>query len=447
MRINNIFFINNILELAVPIGISSMLGVLAILINTAILGKTGQYNLYLLALFLPVNYFQIAIFEAFRAPALALSSLHRQSQDQEIFKNKIISLLIIASICILAGALLFEFTQNSLVKIFNIPSIMTQEFIIFTRDMLLTGIFICANYILNSLLYGRGRPRVAMYLSIATVVINCGLTYLLGVYYKLGVHGLVYATGFSNIVMTGITIFILNKLNIVNLKSWYKLPRSKYYLAVIIIITKIGSPVWFSYLVLFAGLVLFNKILSYFGTSIVAGFGVAYRIQTLVVLPAISIGMAVAILINRFISTGAAVQAQKVLRAGIILSAAFYFFVSPLLYFFRINIIEFITQDYVTVSAAGSYLKYVALSYIGLGPLLVFLIILDQTGSGVKSLGYSIASFATEFIVGGSWALHKNNIHFFYVVIAAVNLSSLLLVIFECFFNKKYLNNLSKVMP
>jgi Na+-driven multidrug efflux pump len=412
--------IRPILGLAIPIAVSNVIGIAAILVNTKILGSVGHYNLYLLALFLPINYFQVAMCEAFRAPALSL--LHGSRQELS-------ALLIISSATVIASVVLFEFSKNYLSKAFHVPVTIQQEFLNFTASMLLLGVFICANVILTSVFYGIGKQRLAMGLSVLTAISTCCLTYLFSKYYELGIHGLVYAVSISNGVICLFALFVL--------KSFIKLPRRADYSSVLKSIGKLGSPIWFSYIILFSGLFLFNKILAHFGTDIISGFGVAYRLQSLVVIPAIAIGMAIAILVNRHVASGQLFKAQVVLRTGIILSLLFYVIVSPVLFFWRQAAIGFITTDYSVAQAASHYLSYTAFSYIGLGPLLVFLVMLDQTGSGIKSLSYSILSFATEFAVGGWLALRSHNIDYFYLVIAIVNALSFLFVFFECFCRRK----------
>jgi len=67
--------IMSILKLVIPAMISSLSGLMTILICMRLLGQADVNNYYLLAIFLPINYLMVALYESIRAASLTLSSV------------------------------------------------------------------------------------------------------------------------------------------------------------------------------------------------------------------------------------------------------------------------------------------------------------------------------------------------------------------------------------
>ncbi|SUI81224.1 multidrug efflux protein [Serratia marcescens] len=106
----------------------------------------------------------------------------------------------------------------------------------------------------------------------------------------------------------------------------------------------IGAPVAGSFLLLFGFLFSFNYLVSFYGASEIAGFGIAFRIQSFVILPAIALGTAMAIHANNAIADQNFPRIRQILFAGVGLAAALYLVISVLVFLLQERLVMLFTR-------------------------------------------------------------------------------------------------------
>lgn len=152
-----------------------------------------------------------------------------------------------------------------------------------------------------------------------------------------------------------------------------------------------------------------------------AGYGVAYRIQTMVILPAISLGAALGILLNHNLGAGRNEQIYSIFVKGILNTLGIYTVISALVYLFRQQIASSMIEDTLIQKYTSGYLEIVGLSYVLFGVILTTIIALEQINKGVLSLIIHLLYFFISITVSWILTVLFREISYFYWTISITN--------------------------
>lgn len=422
----------NICRLAISILVVSAINMATLLINFRNIGNMQLENFYLLALFSSINYLILSGSESFRATVISSSSFLSGSANASKFLN---SIMFFSAILFIAFGMIVFIFQYPLIVFLNIELENQHAFIYYTLSMIYVSIVGCWSYIVLSLFYSMRKANASLILIVIAAFINITFTYFFAEHFKMGIYGIpvgiLISASFS--MMIGYYYLISSKLII-----WtYPLFDKESLTQCAKNLLNSGLPVFLSYLAIFVGVFIFNGILSQISLLAVSGYGVAYRIQTCLILPAIAIGVASAIYINEGIAKKDYMMAYKNLFKGVFLSFIIYFIIATITYFYRDIIVSFIVHDASIHAEAVRYLLIVSPSYIFFGPFVSFIIISEQTGNGalgllLNSLYFIVAVSASYVLV--RW-LHQSSA--LYACISSINVLAFLSIFVH---KKKILN-------
>ena len=295
-----------------------------------------------------------------------------------------------------------------------ISTALQPVFLRFCMGMLAVGILPGSYYLCSAILYARDYYKFALVINVLTSVMNSLLLYVLVVLNHQGLYSLMMSTLISS---GGFMIVLLWKIHTHSLVHYQKLTWKK------IIQSwqaccRISLPVFISFMVTCVGFFSFNTIVLHFGEQAVAGFGIALRIQALVILPAISFGIATAILYKR--------QSNEIVKAAILKKSfiailKIYVLIAGFIFLSRLWWVQFLVKDMAIALVVEQYLFYISLSYCGFGSLLFFLVFLEQIGLGRLALWLNAVWFLIELSIGAGISLYFNNLLGLFWVIAGGN--------------------------
>lgn len=407
-----------ILAAALPIGSATLIGLIAVLISYHILSASNAHNLYWLALYTPINYYLIALYESLRATSIFIAiKIGWQNNAQKLM----MALFIIAGIIVLGSGSLFYLVC----MLFHLLH-QAVQFYYFCVAMIFSALFVCGFYIITSFYYGLQRKQFSVILSLCAAILQCGLMYILVKKLQWGISS--YAL--SNMLGYGIVAWL----------AWwiFSIPRGFSFNPFCIsrvdlyqalkLLRFIGLPVWTVYFIIFISLGLINHLLVHFGPLIVSAYGLVFRIQSIILFPAIALGTALSILVNQCHRKHQFHLAQALLKEGLLLCVLLYSVLGMLCFSYKIFLMQCVTQHKEIVYAGAEYLKYCALSYSALGPIIMYGVFLEQTGFGLRNLCIQGVYFFVLISVG--WYLTKvlRNYHYFYCFIAIENFIGFLLL-------------------
>ncbi|MCL5260500.1 MAG: MATE family efflux transporter [Gammaproteobacteria bacterium] len=410
---------------AIPIIISLSIGVFSVLIVTKILGKINVTNFYILALFLPINFFILSLNEAIRAAIVVLSSPLTPEKDSESIANNIVALLFVTIFVFIFSMLILVICKKFLVSILHVGAEHADAFYYFSLFMMAANILIGFSSILLSTLRALKRPTSGMVLSLFSAAVTILLTFIFGNYYAFGLNSFVLAIIVTHTFVIVLGIFILKFYGVIIRISSGSI---SYCLKKLKQINSIGMPVFLSYLMIFSSLFVNNIFLSHFNKDILSGYGIACRLQSIIILPAIGIGYAMAILINTHLAKKDYMRATKIFRVGINYTIVLYLLAAVSMFLFSRELSLLITNDEAILLASSIYLRFVSLSYIGMGASIVLFTIFEQTGLGIKSLIANIFYCLLLPIIGGFIALYTHQYVCIYLTLTITNFLALIYV-------------------
>ncbi|WP_337034917.1 MATE family efflux transporter [Paenibacillus illinoisensis] len=401
---------------AIPMLLASLVNVITQLANVFFMGHTSQSVLYVLSLYIPVSFVMIAIIEAMQLSvqvAVARSRAGGSKVFTELFAHMMVSGALLAVLT--GGVVLFMIPVLS--WFYGIPSDIRPLFTLYVGGMMAAGIPAVLAAVSGAALRGLGRAQAASWNSVGMALINIALVYLFVSVFGLDLKGIVYANLISSTLSLVISfVILLIRKEIVTER--FGLAKRHF-----IALRQVGIPVFISYCMIFLSTFFFNKIVSHFGEGAVAGFGVGYRIQTMAILPGIVIGSAIGILINHNLQAPHRPRAYMSYRQGLLQSFVLYIIIAIVVWIWREPLTAFLIEDAASRIEAARYLSVVALSYIGMGPMMTTLLTMEQSGRGYQALLLNAIYFLLIIALG--WGLTRafNHVIYFYGVIAGMNVA------------------------
>ncbi|WP_264030990.1 MATE family efflux transporter [Cellulosimicrobium sp. SH8] len=191
----------------------------------------------------------------------------------------------------------------------------------------------------------------------------------------------------------------------------------------------VGLPVGLSYLLLTVTNLVMVWVLGPSGTDVVAGYGGAATVQTLVIVPAIGLAAAVSIVMNQQWGAGDLGLLPRTLRAGTVVVAGVYVAVGVLVLLTAPFVAGRLSADPDVAAQAALYLRVVGPSYAGVGLVLYLLTLLEQLGYGRVAVTLNVLYHAVSLGVGGVLARAGGGPTALYTTIAVMNVVGLVVML------------------
>lgn len=403
-----------LLRTAVPMLLASLVNVITQLANVFFMGHTSQSVLYVLSLYIPVSFVMIAIIEAMQLSvqvAVARSRAGGSRAFTQLFVHMMGSAVLLA---ILTGGIVMLLTP-ALSWFYAVPSDIAPMFTLYVGGMMIAGVPAVLAAVSGAALRGLGRAQAASWNSVGMALLNISLVYVFVSMFGLDLKGIVYANVISS------TLSLLISLIILFVRKEFLVEQFVFAKKHFVALRHVGIPVFISYCMIFLSTFFFNKIVSHFGEGTVAGFGVGYRIQTMAILPGIVIGSAIGIMINHNLQSPHRPRAYASYRQGLLQSFALYAIIAVAIWVWREPLTAFLIEDAASRAEAARYLSVVALSYVGMGPMMTTLLTMEQSGRGYQAMFLNAVYFLLIILLG--WGLTRlfNQVIYFYGVIAGMN--------------------------
>lgn len=417
-----------LMQLALPILLSSLIGLFAPLINAAIVGRDHAADLYVLGVFLPVGFLQLAINESLRVSAITFSSRAAGSGDLQTMGRRLEGLLSLAVLIYLAVATVFWLASDRFMGLYVVPvaqQALTSRFI---QLNILVGTLVVVSMTMMSALYGLGQAFRVTAVTIISFTANILLTLLLVAWEHWGLYALITSTLITASATIAWAASQLARLGVLRRPGhdWLRDGRGHWRE-----IAAISLPVFASYLILFAQMLLFNRLLALFAPAAIAGFGVAYRIQNIVLMPAIAIGVALAIEVNRMVAAKEQEGVFGFLATALGTSLALFVGLGGLVFAGRELLPGLVADDQGVVAAASQYLTYMGPTYVVIGPLLMLLVFLEETGQGLRSMVFNAGALAVQIGLAFYLAQTYHSLDLVYQAIALSHGAAALYILYE----------------
>ncbi len=355
---------------AIPMLLGNVFQQLYNIVDSIIVGNyLGDEALSAVGASFPLIFLLISLVIGIAMGSTIVISQYFGAKDYEKVKLSIDTLYIIlffASILVSAFGLIFSRDIFELIKLPDevIPQAMTY-FNIFIAGSL--GMFGFNGT--NAVLRGLGDSKTPLYFLILSTIVNIILDFLFVVVFHWGIEGVAIA---SVIAQTGAflsAVFYLNKYHkLINI-SVLKLKFDK---SIFVKSLKIGIPSSIQQALVALGMLALFRIVNDYGTTTIAAYSVAGRIDSFAVLPAMNFAAALSV----FVGQNMGANEVKRVRAGMIstlrMTGVLSIIISLIVVFFGHELMSVFSPNTDVVKIGESYLRIVGSFYIIFSFMFVF---------------------------------------------------------------------------
>ena len=411
-----------LLQMMTPLLTGSVLSSLTILANTVIVGRSESNGLLLSGLFLPFSLLMVAVTESLRAPLTVYVTQARQARELRRMVGGFAGLG--AVLMLLVAAMVGVLGEHIFVRA-DVPRETAQHAARFVFCMQMSSVVLSAGVLANAAVFARGLARRALVISIAANLANLGATAGCAFLLRQGAIGGAWGPAAAGIVMLAASFGHLPRAD-------GKPQRWRITIERVVSMTRnIGVPVFGSYLALSVYAAVLNEVLISIGPDAVAGFGVANRLQNLVMMPAVALGTALAIRvggIHRLAEGASDVGAARLARRGLVVGIVIYALLAAIAVASQSLIVPVMAGSGRTAFVLRAFVQIVAPSFVLFGPMLSLLIYLDHTGQGRLALFFNIASLCATLAAAYAVAVHSHGVRPVFIAIAVCNVVTALVL-------------------
>ncbi|WP_226667955.1 MATE family efflux transporter [Metabacillus litoralis] len=320
--------------------------------------------------------------------ALTILSQQKGKGNDEGLKsyiNAFVVLLFFLS-CLL-GVLGF-FSSEKILVLLSTPPSMIADASAYLQINFIGIIFLFGYNFVSTVLRSLGDSKSPVRYVVIAVILNAILDPLFLYVFKLGIEGAAYATILSQGIAFLYGIFDTIKRQLVPF-TFPKVPKMNEAQTIM----KLGIPSGLQMMVISAGVMAIMSVVNSFGDNVVAGFGAAQRLDSLIMLPAMALGTAVNSMAGQNIGANKWERVHKIAKFGVMFTFGIILVISSIVFFFAESAIRLFIDDKESLLFGQSYLQLVAFFYPFLGINFILNGIVRAAGAMFQVLLLNILSF------------------------------------------------------
>ncbi|AZK48648.1 MATE family efflux transporter [Paenibacillus lentus] len=320
--------------------------------------------------------------------ALTILSQIKGKQDESGLKSYVNAFsVILGLIAIVLGVFGFVFTEKILLLL-GTPSEMIPLAVTYLQINFLGILFLFGYNFIGTVYRALGNSQTPLRFVMIAVVLNAVLDPLFIYVFQWGIRGAAYAT----VIAQGAAFFYGLVLSLRRKFIPFSMPRWPKKAEVSLILTQ-GIPSGLQMMAISAGSAAIMSVVASFGKDTVAGFGAAQRLDSLIMLPAQALGVAVTSMAGQNIAVQQWERVRKIAGYAIVLNLAIMLFISSVIFIMaKPGIVMFISEPGAVVFGA-SYVQMIAFFYPFLGLNFIFNGVVRASGAMLQVLVLNIISF------------------------------------------------------
>ncbi len=370
-----------ILSLALPIMLTNFVQTLYDLTDSYYIGKLGGIQVAAISFVWPVTYLIISLGTGIGVATTSLVSIsigEKNYKKASIFSGQSISFSFILSIIL---TIIGYYLAPEILSFMKAQGELLKESIVYCRIILLSTPFLFFNQVFTSIKQGEGNTLSPLILSIISVFINIILNPIFIFNFGWGIAGAAWATVIARMFVTIYSSYLLFFKN-QGIKIYKK--HLVFHKNIIKRIIKIGLPSSIGQGFSSLGFIVLNVFIIKFGEDAMAAFGIGNRINSLLFLPCMGLGMGLTSIVGQNLGANNINRIKDAVKTSVIITIIFSVFSILLIYAFDQYIISFFTSDDGIKKMSLDYLRLISLSIPGLG-LMQILISIYQGASHTKT--------------------------------------------------------------
>jgi putative MATE family efflux protein len=319
---------------------------------------------------------------------LTILSQQKGMEDKAGLKSFLNAFVVLLTCMSIGLGLIGFFFSESILMLLGTPSEMLQEANSYLQINFIGILFLFGYNFIGTVLRALGDSRTPLRFVLLAVILNTILDPLFIHTFGLGVEGAAYATIISQgaAFLYGMFLIIRKKLIPLTKPS---VPKSEE----VLLILKLGIPAGLQMMAISGGVMAIMSVVTSFGEGVVAGFGAAQRLDSVIMLPAMALGTAVNSMAGQNIGAKQMNRVHKIAFYATFYNLAIMLVIALLIVLFAQFGVKLFIQDENAVEFGTQYLQTIAFFYPFLGINFVLNGIVRAAGAMIQVLVLNIISF------------------------------------------------------
>ncbi|WP_051314930.1 MATE family efflux transporter [Alteribacter aurantiacus] len=294
--------------------------------------------------------------------ALTVLSQRKGADDKEGLKKSLNAFVVVLGSMTIVMGLVGFFLSGTILRWMGTPEGILPLATTYLQINFIGIVFLFGYNFIATVLRALGDSKTPVRFVLLAVILNTILTPVFISVFDMGIAGAAYST----IVSQGTAFFYGLIFSIVKAGVPFtkpSLPEFKY----LKMIFKLGLPSGLSMMVISGGVLAIMTVVTNFGEEVVAGFGAAQRLDSLIMLPAFTLGSAVNSMAGQNIGAKLWERVSDITRSGMMLILLVSFSIGALVFFSAEFLVALFVNDPATIEFGATYVKTVAFFYPFLG--------------------------------------------------------------------------------
>ncbi|MHC1747263.1 MAG: MATE family efflux transporter [Cellulosilyticaceae bacterium] len=384
---------------SIPLLIGNIFQQLYSMVDTIIVGKfLGEEALAAVgstgAMFFLVNGFLLGLTSGFSV----MVAQRFGAKDEEGVKKAIASNILLTVVLTFVTTIVMLILKNPLLKLMNTPQNVFQYANTYIT-IIYAGIFTQAFYNMSAgILRALGDSKTPLYFLIVASVINIVLDLVFIVNFNMGVAGAAHATniaqGLSAILCL---VYSYKKFHILRLKKEdFRVPRTYYYKHFCI-----GLPMALQFSITAVGVMTLQSAINIFGSSVMAAYTAASKVNQLVLQPLVTYGVSTATFVGQNLGAGLYKRIHEGVRTITLLSIVTSILASSIILIFGRTLVGIFLENPSpeVIDYASQVLNYSAMFFIPLGLIFVYRNALQSMGESFVPMMAGVFELVARAVV------------------------------------------------
>jgi len=370
-----------ILYFAIPMLIGNVFQQLYNVVDSVVVGKyLGDNALAAVGASFPIFYVLISLIIGIASGNTIIISQYYGAKQMEKVKQAIDTFYItvfFASIAITAIGIYFS---EDIFRLIDLPEELMEQATLYL-NIFLSGVVVLFGFnSTNSILRGLGDSKTPLYFLIIASILNIILDLLFVLVFKWGVAGVAIATVIAQGVAFIIgTIYLNTRHEVIRIS----LKTITFDREIFIKSVKLGLPSGFQQMFVALGLLALFKVVNPFGTSVIAAYSVAGRLDGFAVMPAMNLTAALTTFVGQNIGAKKIERVKQGLLATLAYSIIISFFFTAVILVWGEDIMRGFTNDETVVQIGVEYLQIVGYFYFTFSIMFSFLGVFRGAGDTI----------------------------------------------------------------
>jgi putative MATE family efflux protein len=355
--------ISVVFRFAVPMLIGNIFQQMYTMVDSIIVGQgVGKEALAAVGASFPVLFLMVSLIIGITMGASVMLSQFFGAKDFERLRKTIDTAYIFLFLSSLFVSVLGILLSGPILRGLRVPEDVFPLAKQYLSIMFAGMLFLFGYNTVSAVLRGLGDSKNPLYFLIIATVLNIFLDLLFVMVFGWGVAGAAWATVIAQAVSLGAGIVYMQKSSQDVLHVRLKVLR--FSREIFRTMLRIGLPSGLQQSLVSLGFIALTRIVTPFGTNVIAGYTAASRLDSFAVMPAMTLSLAVSTFVGQNLGAGKMERVRTGYLSTLALAGVISLFITTVMILFRADLIRMFSPDQEVVEIGSRYLLIVSAFYV-----------------------------------------------------------------------------------